>query len=514
MVKLSNKNVEIDAIILDDQPSQPSNPKPGYHTLYVESDGLYTLVSGNSPTGPLGGRFILQKADSAGLDITGYDDSSDYYLRAHIDDSGDAIVTASGNILVESEGGNVEINSTVGFIDLIPGSGSSLTFGDGINPIGIYSNIGPLEQFVIRDLDSNDLFSVKGDETILLGGHVDGQGIYSISDIGNIDIDQASDESGIQLYGFSDQAAEYLKFGVGAVGYSQMETSGGYTVSAAGDIFLNATDGFLEVNVTENILFDLGDDEGTNKVYIRDSAEQVVASIDSDGGGVFTDLSMTTQAILDNSILTVDGTIVDTDMLVANAAGVEGLTYAELIVLWRSAGVIGIGDNDILEVDGTVANNDIMQATTVGLKGLTYAELVGLIDGAAAWDFGDNDLHNMKQVDFQDFHDNDTSGTSKTIDWNNGNKQKLQITGNACDLSYTDPAGACALELRLIGDGTLRTNIDADHDGDCTWADDGEPDAYGSTDDRIIGILFYSFDPNATTAADKYIVSGISVGAA
>ena len=125
-------------------------------------------------------------------------------------------------------------------------------------------------------------------------------------------------------------------------------------------------------------------------------------------------------------------------------------------------------------------------------------------------DLADKDLHNIKQVDFQEYHDAGTSGVAKTIDWNEGNKQKLQVTGNACDLSLTDPAGACALELRLIGDGTLRTNIDADHDADCGWVDGGEVGAYGSVDDEVIGTLFFTFDPSSTP---KYLVSSVSKGA-
>ncbi len=45
--------------------------------------------------------------------------------------------------------------------------------------------------------------------------------------------------------------------------------------------------------------------------------------------------------------------------------------------------------------------------------------------------------------------DNGNSGTSKTIDWTSGNKQKLTMTGN-CTLTFTAPAGACTLTLRLI----------------------------------------------------------------
>lgn len=156
----------------------------------------------------------------------------------------------------------------------------------------------------------------------------------------------------------------------------------------------------------------------------------------------------------DDDILEVDGTVVDTDMLVANAAGVDGKTYAELIALWRGAALIGIGDDDILEVDGTVAANDIMQATASGLQGLTYAELIALIDGAADWDFGDKDLHNMKQVDFQDEHDEGNSSTAITLDFNEGNNLKFTVTDN-CTVTLTAPAGPCHVQLKIINGGAF-----------------------------------------------------------
>lgn len=119
-------------------------------------------------------------------------------------------------------------------------------------------------------------------------------------------------------------------------------------------------------------------------------------------------------------------------------------------------------------------------------------------------------IQNLVNTGYSVVFDNGSSGASDTIDWTEGNVQKIKITGNACDLSYTDPAVACHLTLFLIGDGTLRTNVDADHDADCEWADYGEPDAFGDTNNEVIGILKYIFNPDLTP---KYIAAGISVGA-
>ncbi|MCF7812286.1 hypothetical protein K9M59_01640 [Candidatus Gracilibacteria bacterium] len=54
---------------------------------------------------------------------------------------------------------------------------------------------------------------------------------------------------------------------------------------------------------------------------------------------------------------------------------------------------------------------------------------------------------------FTSQYDNGNSGTSKTIDWGNGNKQKLTLTGNAT-LTFTDPGGAGNFTLVLAQDAT------------------------------------------------------------
>jgi hypothetical protein len=52
-------------------------------------------------------------------------------------------------------------------------------------------------------------------------------------------------------------------------------------------------------------------------------------------------------------------------------------------------------------------------------------------------------------VVFTSEYDNGNSGTSKTIDWNNGNKQKVTITGS-CTFTFTAPGGPSNLVLRAI----------------------------------------------------------------
>lgn len=59
-------------------------------------------------------------------------------------------------------------------------------------------------------------------------------------------------------------------------------------------------------------------------------------------------------------------------------------------------------------------------------------------------------------VSFNAEYDAGNSGTSKTINFNNGQKQKLTFTGN-CTITFTFPTGVGNYVLRGIGDGTTRT---------------------------------------------------------
>lgn len=59
-------------------------------------------------------------------------------------------------------------------------------------------------------------------------------------------------------------------------------------------------------------------------------------------------------------------------------------------------------------------------------------------------------------VSFNAEYDAGNSGTTKTINFNNGQKQKLTFTGN-CTITFTFPTGVGNYVLRGIGDGTTRT---------------------------------------------------------
>lgn len=63
------------------------------------------------------------------------------------------------------------------------------------------------------------------------------------------------------------------------------------------------------------------------------------------------------------------------------------------------------------------------------------------------------DVNVSKSAFFAAEYNNGNSGTNKTVDWTNGNKQKVTLTAD-CNLTLANPAGACNLILRIVQNGT------------------------------------------------------------
>jgi len=66
---------------------------------------------------------------------------------------------------------------------------------------------------------------------------------------------------------------------------------------------------------------------------------------------------------------------------------------------------------------------------------------------------GNNDITNIKLATFFQEVDDGYSGASETIDWNNGQKQRIALDSSTV-LSFTDPPGVCNLVLKVIQDLT------------------------------------------------------------
>ena len=60
---------------------------------------------------------------------------------------------------------------------------------------------------------------------------------------------------------------------------------------------------------------------------------------------------------------------------------------------------------------------------------------------------------NLPIASFSGEYDNGSKSTDFTVDWNNGNKQKVTLTGTLT-LTFTAPPGPCALQMKFIQDGT------------------------------------------------------------
>jgi len=129
-----------------------------YVTTAIGPDGRMALNASSAPTSA---KMLLinQAGDNEGVEIYGYDDVSDSYLKSYVDDGGDAFVVSSGNMTVGTPYGNVQF---------IAGSGALVDIGDTTTPMSIYGYIGPLEEFRIRDTkpSPNDLFTLAGDGNI------------------------------------------------------------------------------------------------------------------------------------------------------------------------------------------------------------------------------------------------------------------------------------------------------------------------------------------------------------
>ena len=67
-------------------------------------------------------------------------------------------------------------------------------------------------------------------------------------------------------------------------------------------------------------------------------------------------------------------------------------------------------------------------------------------------DVNDYDLLDIKTVSFTDEHDNGNSGTTKTIDLSEGQRQKITLTGN-CTVTFSNP-DVGIYTLKVIQDAT------------------------------------------------------------
>lgn len=85
--------------------------------------------------------------------------------------------------------------------------------------------------------------------------------------------------------------------------------------------------------------------------------------------------------------------------------------------------------------------------------------------------------------------DNGDSGTSDTINWQLGNKQRSTLTGNVT-FSFTDPAGPCNLMFKLVQDATGSRTVN--WPAKVKWAGGSAPSL--STSGNSVDIVSFYFD--------------------
>jgi hypothetical protein len=106
-------------------------------------------------------------------------------------------------------------------------------------------------------------------------------------------------------------------------------------------------------------------------------------------------------------------------------------------------------------------------------------------------DANDKDIHSILTASFEDEHDNGSQSGAHTVNWNNGNKQKITLTGNPT-LTFTAPPGATNLQLKVIQDGTGSRTI--------TWPSIKWPEGTAptlTTDASAEDLVFLYYDGSA-----------------
>ncbi len=94
---------------------------------------------------------------------------------------------------------------------------------------------------------------------------------------------------------------------------------------------------------------------------------------------------------------------------------------------------------------------------------------------------------------------NGNSGTSKTINWNLGNKQTITTTGS-CTLSFINPMGACNLILRIVHNNTANAYTYSwpsnAQRGEVKWPGGVTPGTTNTS--NAVDIISFYFDGNLT----------------
>lgn len=137
---------------------------------------------------------------------------------------------------------------------------------------------------------------------------------------------------------------------------------------------------------------------------------------------------------------------------------IDDLETAAVLEADFNANTILAANSDDTPAAVTVAEQTLVGRKTGGnIAALTKSEIkaiLGFLESTMVQDLDadDNDILNIKTVSFNDEHDNGNSGTTKTIDLSEGQRQKITLTGD-CTVTFSNP-DVGIYTLKVIQDAT------------------------------------------------------------
>lgn len=218
-----------------------------------------------------------------------------------------------------------------------------------------------------------DWVNTTTQETYKLAGFTDGVPAWVLTASGTTDLESLDGDSGsaapsggvITIAGGTNLTSVGSGSTItvnlnGAITLATSVSSPLYTVAAVTDMNIEAATG-------QDILVEMGDNAGANKVSFEDSDDAEVASIDSNG--VITGLTLATSAATAGSNLTgatfaADGSDADIDLtLTPKGTGNVDISSGDLDVQAGNVSITGAGQQ--LQVEGGAVTDFIGQATLV-----------------------------------------------------------------------------------------------------------------------------------------------------
>lgn len=122
--------------------------------------------------------------------------------------------------------------------------------------------------------------------------------------------------------------------------------------------------------------------------------------------------------------------------------------------------------------------------------GRDHGVLTGLVDDDhTQYLRGDGTRPFEEAAYYDEEYDNGNAGAAITIDWRNGNKQRVTLTAANCVVTFVDPPGVCNIVLRLLKDGVGVRGVTWPGDVDTGGGAGIIPSALGNYD--YIGLYFY-----------------------